>query len=34
MFRLFLSHLQATMVTEFRCIKCPPNGIPLSLQNI
>ena len=26
MFRLFLSHPQANMVTEFRYIKCPPNG--------
>ena len=30
MFRLFfLSHPQANVVTEFRYIKCAPNGIPL-----
>jgi len=29
MFRLFLSHPQANMVTEFGYIKCAPNGIPL-----
>jgi len=34
MFRLFLSHLQANMVTDFRHIKCALNGIPLRLQNI
>ena len=34
MFRLILSHLQANMVTEFRYIKCAPNGIPLCLQSI
>jgi len=34
MFRLFLSHPQANMVTEFRYIKCAPNWIPLCLQNI
>ena len=34
MFRLFLSHLQANVVTEFRYIKCAPNVIPLRLQNI
>jgi len=34
MFRLFLNHPQANMVTEFRYIKCAPNGIPLRLQNI
>jgi len=33
-FRLFLSHPQADMVTEFRYIKCAPNGNPLRLQNI
>ena len=27
MFRLFLSHPQANMVTEFRYIKFAPNGI-------
>jgi len=32
--RLILSHLQANMVTEFKCIKCAPNGIPLCLQSI
>ena len=26
MFRLFLSHPQANMVTEFRYIKCAPNS--------
>ena len=31
MFRLFLSHPQANMVTEFRYIKCASNGIPLCL---
>jgi len=34
MFRLFLSHPQTNVVTEFRYIKCAPNGIPLCLQNI
>jgi len=29
MFRLFLSHPQANVVTEFRSIKCAPNRIPL-----
>ena len=29
MFRLIQSHPQAKMVTEFKCIKCAPNGIPL-----
>ena len=33
-FRLFLSHPQANVVTEFSYIKCAPNGIPLHLQNI
>jgi len=33
-FRLFLSSPQANMVTEFRYIKCAPNGIPLRLQNV
>ena len=34
MFRLILSHPQTNTVTEFRYIKCEPNGIPLRLQNI
>jgi len=34
MFRLFLSHPQANMVTELRYINCAPNGTPLCLQNI
>jgi len=34
MFRLFLNHPQANVVTEFRYTKCAPNGIPLRLQNI
>jgi len=34
MFRLILSHSQANMFTEFRHIKCAPNGIPLCLQSI
>jgi len=34
MFRLFLSHSQVNMVTEFRYTKFAPNGIPLCLQNI
>ena len=29
MFRLFLSHPQANTVTEFRYIKCAPNGIEI-----
>jgi hypothetical protein len=32
MFRLFLSHPQANVVTEFRYIKCAPNRIPLRLK--
>ena len=34
MFRLFLSHPQANVVTEFMYIKCAPNGIPLRLIEI
>jgi len=34
MFRLFLSHPQANVATEFRYRKCAPNRIPLPLQNI
>ena len=29
MFRLFLSHPQAKVVTEFKYIKCAHNDIPL-----
>jgi hypothetical protein len=34
MFRLFLSHPHANMVTEFKYIKCAPNGIQLRLIEI
>jgi hypothetical protein len=34
MFRHFLSHPQANVVTEFKYIKCAPNGIPYLITNI
>ena len=34
MFRLILSHPQANMVTEFKYIKCVPNGIQLCARFI
>ena len=33
-FRLFLSHHQANVVTEFRDTKCAPNGIQLGAHFI